>query len=101
MEKLFSVFAEIIILATPATYTIGCNLIPDLPYISDNQISENTKKTINSLVLDENSKVNTLFDSNLDTWVKPTFLPKENIININIKKRYFKKIQLTMSQLKK
>ncbi|GAA6238420.1 MAG: hypothetical protein SPLM_05390 [Spiroplasma phoeniceum] len=102
MKKLFSVFAAISILAAPVTYTIGCNPIPDLPYISDNQISENTKKTINSLVLDENSKVNTLFDYNLDTWVKPTFFPKENIMNIKIEnKDILKQMQLTMSQLKK
>ncbi|WP_342256337.1 hypothetical protein [Spiroplasma endosymbiont of Poecilobothrus nobilitatus] len=102
MKKLFSVFAEISILAAPVKYTIGCNPIPDLPYISDNQISENTKKTINRLVLDENSKVTTLFDYNLDTWVKPTFFPKENIMNINIEnKDILKQMQLNMPQLKK
>ncbi|AOX43967.1 hypothetical protein S100390_v1c06300 [Spiroplasma sp. NBRC 100390] len=86
MKKLLSIFTAISILATPVTWVAGCSPVLDLPYISNNKISENTKKAINDAVLSnkKDAKIKSLFDYNLDEWSNPNFKPVKNIMTVKL-----------------
>ncbi|WHQ36456.1 hypothetical protein [Spiroplasma sp. SV19] len=86
MKKLLSVFTAISILATPVTWVAGCSPVLELPYISNNKISENTQKAINAAVLSnaKDAKIKSLFDYNLDEWWNPNFNPVKNIMTVKM-----------------